>query len=405
MAYLLERLVDEAARVSGRDRIALRRQNLISPADMPYRSAAGALYGVCEFEKNLDEALELAGWPTFSERQEAAQRAGRLRGIGVSVYVESTGGAPSEFSEVRVSGDGYVEARMGTQSFGMGHETVFAQVLADQLGIDMSAVRVVDGDTDKVRQGAGSHGSRSMRIGGGALVKASQSMLNNAMAIAAEYLEAARADIEYRDGAFAIAGTDRSVPLFELGAFAETRHGESLHGDAVFDTTNNAYANGCHICEVEIDPDTGAVTLVNHVLVTDVGRVINPLITDGQLHGGIAQGIGQSVTEQVAYDTTDGQLLSGSFMDYCLPRADDLPDFLTSYNELHCDDNPLGAKGAGEGPTTGCPPAVLNAIAHALEAVGVMSFDMPATPQRVWSAIQASASVDGNTAPAKDRTR
>ena len=389
MAYLLERLVDEAARISGYDRIALRRQNLIAPEDMPYRTAAGALYGYCEFEKNLDQALELVAWKRFSERRESSSRAGKLRGIGVSVYVESTGGAPTEFSEVRISADGFAEARMGTQSFGMGHETVFAQVLADQLGIDMSEVRVIDGDTDMVRQGAGSHGSRSIRIGGGALVKGSEAMLQNAMPLAANFLEVATPDIAYRDGAFIIPGTDRSVGLFELATFVQAETGESLRGDAVFETTNNAYANGCHISEVEIDPETGVVTLVNHVLVTDVGRVINPLITDGQLHGGITQGIGQAITERVSYDSADGQLHSASFMDYCLPRADDLPNFSTAYNEVHCDDNPLGAKGAGEGPTTGCPPAVMNAIMHALETCNVTALDMPATPQRVWSAVHA----------------
>ena len=403
MAYLLERLVDEAARISGVSRIDLRRKNLIQPAEMPHQTVAGALYGVCEFEKNLDAALSLSDWSNFAERKTEAVRHGRLRGIGLSVYVESTGGAPSEFSEVVVSPQGWVEARMGTQSFGMGHETVFAQVLADRLDIDMSNIRVIDGDTEKVRQGAGSHGSRSIRIGGGALIKGAGVMLENAIGFAADHLEAAAADIEYAEGAFVIRGTDRRVGLYELSEIVLATTGNPLRGDAVFNTDNNAYANGCHVSEVEIDAGTGAVTLINHVLVTDVGRVVNPLITDGQLHGGITQGLGQAVTEHVVYDSDGGQLLSGSFMDYGLPRADDLPNFTTAYNELHCDDNPLGAKGAGEGPTTGCPPAVMNAITDALASYGITDFDMPATPFRVWSALRAARGCAGTTKTDNER--
>ncbi len=392
-AYLLERLVDTAAREVGLDPVELRRRNFIRPETMPCTTAAGAAYGRCEFEITLDRALGAIDWPGFSRRRAASRERGRLRGIGCSVYIESTGGVPSEFAEVRISPGGTVDAYVGTQSFGMGHETAFAQVLADELGIELGRMRIIHGDTARVRTGFGSHGSRSMRLGGGALVLGVQQMIEHGRNLAAEQLEAAPADIEYQDGKFVIAGTDRSVGLFELAEVA-ARRGDRLQGDAVFETASPAYASGAHVCEVEIDPETGKVTIVAHGLVIDAGRVINPLITEGQLHGGIAQGIGQAVLEHVVYEAASGQLLSGSFLDYALPRADDLPAFVTGFHPVWCDDNPLGVKGAGEGPTTGCPPAVMNAILDALAERGVTTLDMPATPERVWRAIHVAASRD-----------
>jgi len=396
MSYMLERLVDKAAVVSGIDRIELRQRNLIAPEQMPYKTPAGALYGRCEFQRNLDLAQQAIDWQGFEARKAQAARDGRLRGIGVSVYVESTGGAPSEFSEVRVDPEGWVEARMGTQSFGMGHETVFAQVLAERLDVDLEHVRVINGDTALVKQGFGSHGSRSMRIGGGALVLGSDRLMEKATTLAAEHLEVAQADLEYRDGEFVIPGTDRAVSLFELARACKASSDSKLAAEAVFETHNHAFANGAHITEVEIDVETGQLELISHVLVIDVGNVVNPLITRGQLHGGIAQGIGQAVFENVVYEPETGQLQSGSFMDYCLPRADDMPAMTTSFNEVPCEDNPLGAKGAGEGPTTGSPPAVINAILDALSTCGVTELDMPATPFRIWQALQGA---DGDRTP------
>jgi carbon-monoxide dehydrogenase large subunit len=312
-----------------------------------------------------------------------------LRGRGLSVYIESTGGAPSEFAEVEATTDGLIKAYVGTKSFGMGHETVFAQVLADELGIDFDRIRIIDGDTALVQAGFGSHGSRSMRIGGGALVLGTRKMIERGRSLAAEHLEVSPADIEYADGRFTITGTDRSIGLFELAEVASAS-GERLAGETMFETKNHAFANGCHACEVEVDPETGAVSIESHALIVDVGRVVNPLLTEGQLHGGIAQGLGQSVFERVVYDPESGQLMSGSFMDYALPRADELPSFKTAFEEVPCEDNPLGAKGAGEGPTTGCPPAVMNAVIDALSGQGIRHLDMPATPERVWRALRAA---------------
>ena len=382
-AYILERLVDSAANLTGRDRVAVRRDNLIAADDMPIITAAGAHYGRCEFSAVLDTALQRARWDNFEQRREQDLRVQRLRGIGLSLYVESTGGAPSEFAEVEALADGTLNAYVGTQNFGMGHETVYAQVLADELEVPFDCIRIINGDTLKVRQGYGSHGSRSIRIGGGALVYGARAMIAYARERACDYLETAIEDIEYTHGKLMIRGTDRGIGLFELAA-RENEKDARLCADTVFNTSNHAYANGCHICEVSIDQHTGKVAIEAHTLVTDVGRVVNPLITHGQLHGGIAQGIGQAVLEHVVYEPDTGQLLSGSLMDYTLPRADDLPAMNTAFHEVWCDDNPLGAKGAGEGPTTGCPPAVVSAIIHALSTLGVTHLDMPISSEKVW---------------------
>ena len=387
-AYILERLVDTAARETGRDRVELRRINLIAADNMPVVTAAGAQYGRCELSTVLEQALTRSRWESFEERRQKDHTCGRLRGIGLALYLESTGGAPSEFAEVEAAPAGVVNAYVGTQNFGMGHETVFAQVLADELALPIERIRIINGDTAKVRQGFGSHASRSMRIGGGALVHGARALIERARELASDYLEAASADIDYTHGKLVIRGTDRGIDLFDLATRVAGDQGR-VSADAVFHTNNHAYANGCHVCEVSIDPDTGRIEIAAHTLVTDVGRVVNPLITHGQLHGGIAQGIGQAVLEQVVYEPHGGQLLSASLMDYSLPRADDLPTLDTSFHEVVCEDNPLGAKGAGEGPTTGSPPAVVNAIIDALSGRGISRLDMPATGERVWRLIAA----------------
>jgi carbon-monoxide dehydrogenase large subunit len=389
LAYLLERLVDAAARQSGIDHIELRRRNLIAPAEMPYRSATGAVYPPARFGRNLDLGLEAIEWAGFPERRAEARARGKLRGAGVSVYIENAGGAPSEFARVQVTGAGEVVLHVGTQDFGMGHETVFAQVLADALGVDPAAVRVVDGDTDAIEIGFGGHGSRCARIGGGAVVQGGRAVIEQGRLIAADLLEAAVADVEFRDGAYVIRGTDRRTGLLDVARAAETR-GTPLIASATFETSGPSYPNGCQLCEVEVDPETGKVTIERYVMVADPGRLLNPLIVEGQLHGGIAQGIGQALLERVVFDPATGQLLSGSFMDFALPRADDLPTFATVCNPVAGDDNPLGVKGIGEGPTTGSPPAVVNAVLDALQARGVSAIDMPLTPERVWRALAGS---------------
>jgi carbon-monoxide dehydrogenase large subunit len=303
------------------------------------------------------------------------------------MYVENDGGTPSEFAEVRTSADGTVTALVGTQDFGMGHETMYSQILVSELGVPFDAIRVVFGDTDQVQRGAGSAGSRSARIGGGAAVLAAREMVEKGREVAAEMMEAAATDIEFGEGAFRIAGTDRRVTLFEVAAHAEAA-GTPLGADTVFDTERETHANGCHVAEVEVDPALGTVRLVNHIVVADVGRVVNPLIVDGQMHGGAAQGIGQALMEAVVHDAASGQALTGSFMDYAMPRADDLPAMTVALHEVLESDNPLGIKGAGESATTGAPAAVMNAVRDALRPAGVRHLDMPATPEAVWRALR-----------------
>ncbi len=386
--HLLERLLEMAAAEMGIDRIALRRRNLIPPSAMPYASAGGSVYGSGEFERNMDLALEAADWAGFAARRAAAESGGRLRGIGVINYVENAGGAPSEFAEVAVDPAGTVTTFAGTQAFGQGHETTYAQVTAEELGIHIDAVTFVNGDSDRVRAGYGSSGSRSMRKAGTAIVTSARQVIEKGKALAADLLEAAAADIEYGEGRFRVAGTDHAVTLFQVAAESEKR-GQPLAAHNDVNAPEETFPNGCHVAEVEVDPETGRVHLLRHTMVNDVGRAINPLIVHGQLHGGIAQGVGQALTEHTVHEAGTGQLLSGSFMDYAVPRADDLPALSTLLNEVPCPSNPLGVKGAGEGGTTGAPPAVVNAILDALRDRGIAHIDMPLTPERVWRALRA----------------
>ena len=391
--HILERLLETGADEMGIDRIALRRRNLIPPSAMPYASAGGSVYRSGEFERNMDLALEAADWGGFAARRAAAERGGRRRGIALINYVENAGGAPSEFAEVAVDSGGTFTTFAGSQSFGQGHETTYAQVTAEELGIHMDRIAFVDGDTDRVRAGYGSHGSRSMRKAGIAIQTSARQVIEKGKVLAGDLLEAAAADIEYGEGRFRVAGTDHVVTLFEVAAEAEKRDAPlAAHNDV--DSPEESFPNGCHVAEVEVDPDTGRARLVRHTMVNDVGRAINPLIVHGQLHGGIAQGVGQALIERTVHETGTGQLLSGSFMDYAVPRADDLPALDTLLNEVPCPSNPLGVKGAGEGGTTGAPPAVVNAILDALRDHGIAHIDMPLTPERLWRAIRAA---DGGT--------
>jgi carbon-monoxide dehydrogenase large subunit len=389
--YTVERLIERAARETGRDPVAVRRANMVRM--FPYRTATGALYDSGDYIARLDEAIDLADAGGFAARRAAAARRGRLRGIGVGPYVEGTGGVPQEYAEVRVLPAGVVEVPVGSQSQGQGHETVFAQVVAERLGVPYEAVRIVMGDTDTVARGVGSFASRSMVRAGSAAVEAVDAVVAAGTAMAAHLLEAAPPDIAYRDGAFRVVGTNRSVGLFEVAraaaagalppALGTTLAAATMHANPAF-----AFANGCQVCEVEVDPETGAVAIAAVTVVDDSGRAVNPMVVHGQHHGAVAQGIGQALTERCVYDPVTGQLSSGSFLDYAIPRADDLPPISVTSRDVPSPTNPLGVKGAGEGGTVGAPGAVIHAILDALAPLGVTHIDMPATPERVWRSIQ-----------------
>jgi len=389
--YTVERLIERAARETGRDPAAFRRANMVRA--FPYRTATGAVYDSGDYVARLDEAIEQADAEGFAARRAESAKRGKLRGLGLGPYVEGTGGVPQEFAEVRVLPAGIVEVPMGSQSQGQGHETVFAQVVAERLGVPFETVSIVQGDTDRVARGVGTFASRSMVRGGSAPVEASDAVVAAGKPMAAHLLEAATADIEYRDGAFRVVGTDRSIGLFEVaraatGGKLPAALGTTLGAATWHENPAFAFANGCEVCELEVDPETGAVTIVAWTMVDDSGRSVNPMIVHGQQHGSVAQGIGQALIERCVFDSTTGQLLSGSLLDYAIPRADDLPSITVVSRDVPSPTNPLGVKGAGEGGTVGAPGAVINAILDALAPLGVTHIDMPATPERVWRAIQ-----------------
>jgi len=389
--YTVERLIDRAARETERDPAALRRANMVRT--FPYRTATGAVYDSGDYVARLDEAIALGDAAGLPARRAEAARRGKLRGIGLGPYIEGTGGVPQEFAEVRVLPTGIVEVPIGSISQGQGHETVFAQVVAERLGVPFETVRIVMGDTDRVAKGVGTFASRSMVRAGSAAVEASESVIAAGKEMAAHLLEAAVADIEYRDGAFGVVGTDRSISIFEVARAAAAGKlpqalGTTLGAARMHENPAFAFANGCEVCELEVDPETGAVEIVALTMVDDSGRSVNPMIVHGQMHGAVAQGIGQALTERCVYDPESGQLLSGSFLDYAIPRADDLPAISVTSRDVPSPTNPLGVKGAGEGGTVGAPGAVIHAILDALAPVGVTHIDMPATPERVWRAIR-----------------
>ena len=385
--YVLERLIDQAAAETGADPVALRRQNLLAESDMPWRMAGGARITSGAFGENLDRALEIADWQGVAGRRAAAEAAGRLHGAGVAFYAENDGGTPTEFAEIAVGGEGKITALVGTQDFGMGHDTMYSQILSEKLGVGFQDIDVVFGDSDRVLRGSGSHGSRSARMGGTAAVMGADKVIARATDEAADMLEAAVGDIGFADGRFTIVGTDRSVTLFEVAARIEAA-GDRLAEEADFNAEGEVIANGVHVCELTIDPADGTVRLENYSIVADVGRIVNPIIVLGQIHGGVAQGIGQALLERVVYDRESGQTLTGSLMDYCLPKADDLPNFRVVFNEIVEQDNPVGAKGAGESGTTGAPAALMNALTDALRRAGADPVDMPATSEKVWYALR-----------------
>jgi carbon-monoxide dehydrogenase large subunit len=393
--YLVERLIDAAAREIGMDRAEIRKRNMVGPAAMPYRTAMGQDYDSGDFVRVLDDALARIDWAGFPARRAAALAAGRRRGIGLAYYLEATAGAGTERAEIRFAADGFVDVYVGTQSTGQGHETAYVMVTADRLGVPGEKVRIHQGDTDIIPVGGGTGGARSLLSEGTALVVTAATVIERGRQAAADALEVAPADIEFAAGAFRVTGTDRTIDIMDVAARQRVRvaAGEDvplLDAAEVATIEAGTYPNGCHIAELEVDPETGHVWTVRYLVVDDMGTVVNPMIVRGQAQGGVAQGIGQALLERTQYDAESGQLLTASFMDYALPRAEDLPDIQIELIEVPCTTNPLGVKGAGEAGAVGSPPAVMNALIDALAPDGVTAIDMPATPERVWRAIQTA---------------
>jgi len=390
--YIVERLIDAAARDRGIDRVELRKKNMVLPDAMPYRTPVGKLYDSGDFRIVIDHATKTMDWAGFEARRAEAAKRGMRRGIGMAYYLEATGGAPTERAEIRFADDGFVDVYVGTQSTGQGHETAYVQLTVDRLGVPGEKVRIVQGDTDSIPTGGGTGGARSLYSEGQAILLTASTVIERGKKAASEALEAAPADIVFEEGRFSIVGTDRGMDILTLAGHQRARlaKGEdvtTLDAAEVAEIKSHTFPNGCHIAEVEIDPDTGHVFVVRYSVTDDVGKAINPMVVRGQVHGGVAQGLGQAILERTSFDPSSGQLLSGSFMDYALPRADDLPDIEVDLIEVPCASNPLGVKGAGEAGAVGSPPAVINAIIDALAPVGVTQIDMPATPEKVWKAL------------------
>src|SRR5712664_2506092 len=392
--YVIERLIDDTARELGVDPVQLRRKNLIPTSAMPYKNPLGATYDCGDFPTIMEKGLKLGDVAGFALRRDEARRRGKLRGLAIVNPIEQAAGPQPEFAEIRFAPSGSATVLMGSKNQGQGHETTFKQILNERLGLDPSDVLYVDGDTDRVAFGMGTMGSRSTVIGGTALWMAADKVIAKGKKIAARLLEAAEADITFVDGKFGVVGTDRAVVLKDVARAAFQPNQlppgvePGLYETGTFSPKQATWPNGCHVCEVEIDPDTGAVEIVSYVIVDDVGTVINPVTLKGQIHGGVAQGVGQALMEQVVYDRESGQLLTASFMDYAMPRADTFPDMHVESHPVPTKLNPLGAKGAGEAGTVGALPVVMNAVLDALAPLGVRHLDMPASAERVWNAIR-----------------
>lgn len=400
-SYMVERVIETAAREIGLDPAELRQRNLIPPSAMPYDTGFVFTYDSGEFAHNQEAAMKLADWAGFEARRAAARAKGRLRGIGMAHVIEIAGGPlpipTDEFAEVRFDPAGGCTVLLGTHNHGQGHETTFRQLAHELLGLDPAKVEVRFGDTDAISHGRGTFGSRSISVGGAALLRATEKIIAKGRKIAAHMMEAAEADIEFKDGRFAVAGTDKAVDIVAVArtSFAPPQLPRGMEPglieSAILVPPGPTFPNGCHICEVEVDRDTGVVEIVGYWVVDDVGVVVNPMLVKGQIHGGIAQGVGQVLLENVAYEPESGQMLSGSFMDYGMPRADDLPSFEVKSHVVPARSNPLGIKGAGEAGTVGALPATMNAVVDALRPLGIGNLEMPATPQRVWQAIAAAS--------------
>ncbi len=403
--FVLERLIDLAALEHGFDRVELRQRNLIPEAAMPYPNPLGLTYDSGAYGKTMSAVLALADWEGFPARREAARRRGRLRGIGLANYIEVTSGFPTERAEITVHPEGRVDVVIGTLSSGQGHETSFAQLLVEWLGVPFESIRLVTGDTDVVSEGGGSHSGRSMRLASIVIGKASDGIIAKGTRVAAHVLEAAETDVEFAQGRFSVKGTDRSIGIFRVARVALEAQGlpENLRGPLAGTCSQTVpiagFPYGSQVCEVEVDPDTGVVEILRLSAVDDVGRAINPLILHGQTHGGIAQGVGQALLEQCTYEPESGQMLSASFVDYAMPRADHFPDFATEISEVPSTTHPFGIRPGGEGGTTPALASVINAVVDAVAEFGVTHIEMPATPERVWRAIRAARDAAGKSTP------
>ena len=397
--YLIERLIDGAAREMGIDRVSLRRRNLIPPSAMPYKTPNGPIYDSGEFAALLDKALALSDWAGFNKRRAASRKAGFLRGIGMCCFLEVAGGILNEKADLRFEADDTVAIRLGVQAMGQGHLTTLPRIIAKRLGIDIGKVKLIEGDSDEVPDGTPSVASRSLMMAGSASALACDGAIEKGRRLASHVFEVAGSDIEFADGTFKVAGTDLKMPILELAKRARLITDLPKDLAAGLDTVGEfvspqmSFPNGCHVCEVEIDPTTGVVSVVGYTAVDDVGTIVHETVVDGQTHGGIAQGLGQVLGEHVRYGE-DGQLLNASFMDYVMPRATGMPAMRTAHHSVPCTTNPLGVKGAGESGVAGALPAAMNAIVDALATRGLKHFDLPASPQRVWDALQAKSSVE-----------
>ena len=392
----MERLLDLAAEEMGIDPVEIRRRNFVDKAALPYRSATGLVYDSGDFRAAAESCLRLADWNGFSERSKTSRSAGKLRGRAIAPYIEDTG-VFNDRMELRFDPSGAVTIIAGTFSHGQAHATTYSQCVSDWLGIPMEQIRLIQGDTDQVSFGRGTYASGSAIIGGSALKLASDEIIEKAKAIAAFLLEASAGDLEFKDGSFRVVGTDRIVGLQQIAKW--TYHPArlpkhlrvGLEASSYFAAEPPAFPNGCHVCEVEIDPDTGVVTIDRYTAVDDFGRLINPLIVTGQVHGAVTQGLGQALSENMIHDDA-GQLVTASFMDYVMPRAARLPPFTVAFNEEPCLTNPLGVKGAGEGGCVAAPPVLINAVLDALRLLGVRDIQMPATAEQIWQALRNSES-------------
>ncbi|MEL0020524.1 MAG: molybdopterin cofactor-binding domain-containing protein, partial [Rickettsiales bacterium] len=393
--YYMERLMDTAAREMGIDRIELRRRNMLRPDEIPHTTVCGMVYDSGDFPAVLEDALAAADWDGFEARRKASAEKGLLRGLGIATYLEATGAPAREMGRIRFEEDGTVTMVTGSLDYGQGHAAPFAQVVTSKLGIPFDRFRLIQGDSDELVAGQGTGGSKTMISGGTILLHTAEKVVENGKAIAAHVLEAAAVDIEFEGGQFTVVGTDRTVSILELSENARKGLPEDvpqkLDAELVEDPPPSAFPNGCHIAEVEITPETGEVRVDRYFIVDDFGTLVNPMLVEGQVHGGVAQGFGQALMEDTLYDD-QGQLITGSFMDYAMPRAADLPAFHFGSHPVPASTNPLGAKGCGEAGCSGSMPAIMNAIVDVLaRETGATHIDMPATSERVWSALRQTA--------------
>jgi carbon-monoxide dehydrogenase large subunit len=397
--YVIERLLDLAALKAGIGPDEIRRRNFITPGAMPYATPTGSVYDSGEFERLMTECMTLSDWRGYAAREKQSKQAGKIRGRSVSTYIEHAG-IFNETMNIRFDAGGTVTIVAGTHSHGQGHATAFAQLVGEWLGVPFESIRYLQGDTDKVPFGRGTYAARSATLGGSALRLASDAIIEKGRAMAAHVLEAAAGDIEFSKGEYRVRGTDKTLSMVETAKWfyhpvlpIDVPLG--LEASGTFNGNVPSYPNGCHVVEVEVDPATGETRIDRYTVVDDCGRAINPMICEGQIHGGLAQGIGQALMENVVYDRDSGQLMTGSYMDYAMPRADDMGTLTTAFSDVPCKTNPIGIKGVGESGAIGAPPAVMNAVADALRSIGVAHIDMPATPFHVWQAIHAVTQRDG----------